>query len=255
MPNPKPVVDSEDDFELVSVDEELSDDTLERAPERVFSLLRGIAKNPVALAKLVARGYSDEAHAEGWALLHRVTRLPEESNPIVVDSKTADALDALDQWDNENFSVIESALARKFPAQRAALFDKLAAGDGPESVLAVETLLDRLASLSKGKLTDNARADKDADAYLEKRGYTAALRKELREKVTQARALPAFATRDSAAVEERANARREALTALHGWWREWATVARKFVKRRDVLINLGLGQRKKRKATEPPAPT
>lgn len=44
-----------------------------------------------------------------------------------------------------------------------------------------------------------------------------------------------------------ATERRKALLELHGWWVEWATVARKHIKRRDVLINIGLGVRKKRK--------
>ncbi|MFO0558737.1 MAG: hypothetical protein U0269_12040 [Polyangiales bacterium] len=256
MPNPKPgrnTDDSNDDFEFVEIEEEPSDDTLERAPTRVFTMLNGIANNPVALAKLVARGYSESAHAEGWALLAPVAALPSTSKPIVIDRKAAEAIDFLDQWDNENFPQISSALKRNFPAQRAAVFDNLGVAEGAASVLAIETLLDRLDKLAKGKLTDDHAKDKEANAYLQKREYSDDVRKSLREKIEQARALPAFSTTDAATIAANDKVRREALLALHQWWTEWATTARKHIKRRDVLINIGIGSRKKRAKSETPA--
>jgi hypothetical protein len=252
MPNPKSGSDDED-FELVEIEEEPSNDTLERAPTRVFDILTGIATNPVALAKLVGRGYSESAHNEGWALLQPVTALPATNKPILIDRTTAEAIDDLDQWDNEHFPQIATALERRFKPQRAALFDNLVVAEGAASVLAVKTLLDRLDQLAKGKLTDDSASDKEADAYLEKRTYTHELRKSLREKVAQAQTLPAFSSTDAETVAEHEARRRAALLALHGWWREWATAARKCIKRRDVLINLGLAQRKKREKPATPA--
>jgi hypothetical protein len=256
MPNPKSgrsTDDDNDDIEFIEIEDEPSDDTLDRAPQRVFKMLEGIANNPVALAKLVGRGYSEAAHAEGWALMQPVTALPATSKPIVVDTKTAAAIDELDQWDNEHFPQIDTALKSRFKKQRDAVFADLVVADGAASVLAIETLLDRLDRLAKGKLTNNSDSDKEADGYLAKRLYTIELRKSLREKIEQARKLPSFSAADAKTVAANEAARRKALLALHGWWSEWATAARKCIKRRDVLINLGIGVRKKRAKVETPA--
>jgi hypothetical protein len=249
---PKPKSRDEDDFELVEIEDEASDDTLERAPERVSKMLRGIANNPVALAKLVERGYSAESHKEGWELLAPCHALPSAATPILVDKSTSDAIAALDEWDNQHFAIIASALARKHAAQRKALFDKLAPAEGAASVLAVETLLNRLAQLAKGTLTKDATKDKAANEYLVRRGYTGEVRKQLSAQVEAARALPAFSAKGGKEQAAEDEARREALAELHGWWREWATVAKKAIQRRDLLINLGLARRKP--PTPAPAP-
>ncbi len=248
MPNPKPV--DEEEITLVEVEDEPSDDTLERAPDRVLAFLRGVANNPTALALLVPHGYSDEAHAEGWGLLTATGALPAATKPIGADSSVADAIAALDQWDNNNFSIIAAALARKFPTQRAAVFKELVAAEGAASVIAVETLLERLAMLEKGKLTDHAKTDKEASAYLEKRGYTLAQRKALAEQVKTAKSLPTPVFESASQSKKRKDARRSALLSLHGWWREWGTLARRKIVRRDLLVNLGLAVRKKKQPAE-----
>lgn len=250
MPNTK---ESEEEVEFVEVEEAPSDDTLERAPGRVLTFLRGVANNPPALAVLVANGYSDDAHREGWALLADTGALP-TATPIVSDKSAAEAIEALDRWDNQNFPVIRSALERRFRAQQRALFDGVAVADGAESVLQVEKLLANLASLSKGKLTDDAAKDKEADAYLEKRGYTHAARKVLAEQVAKAKSLPATVFPAASDEDERKGERRTALLALHGWWGEWATLARTRIKRRDLLVNLGLAQRKRVEKKPEPRP-
>lgn len=254
MPNPKSV--DTDDIELLEIEQDdASDETLARATTRVFQFIEGVANNPPALLLLSARGYTEESHQEAWELLRAATPFTATvATKIVADPKVADAIRTLDAWDNEHFAIIEAALQRKFPAQRAALFRELSAQEGAASVDAVRALLERLAKLAKGKLTDDSAKDKAADALLVQRTYTHALREELAEAVKTAQSLPELSAVDPATSATKEQARRAALLALHGWWKEWATTARKAIKRRDLLVNLGLARRKKsEKKSEPSA--
>jgi hypothetical protein len=251
VPNPKSPDD--DDVELVEIEEdEPSDETLARAPGRVFEFVEGVAHNDPALLLLLTRGYSEDVHSEGWSLLQASAKLKAPSvERVRSDPKVKAAIEAVDAWDNEHFEIIQGIVGRKFSAQKRALFRELKAEQGAASVIAVNTLLERLAALSKGKLTDDSKSDKEADALLEKRGYTHEVRAELAEKVALAKALPELKVPNASAVAERNEARRAALLELHGWWKEWATIARKVIKRRDLLVNLGLAVRKKRVSSGP----
>jgi hypothetical protein len=249
--------DVDEEFEWSEVEQEVpSDKTLERTPERVVRFIHAVAKSEVILGLLAARGYAAEDQAEAWELLRRATQLDATLEPaakkIASDPEVSGAIDLLDAWDNEHFPIIEAALARRFPKQRAKLFENLQVQDGALSVVAVRTLLERLKLLAKGKLTDDAQGDKDANALLVRRMYGEELRAKLARAVDLAQSLPELNAMDDRQQEQRGAQRRAALVALYGWWKEWATTARKAIKRRDQLLLLGLVTRRPRVKEQEP---
>jgi len=220
--------------------------TLDEAPGRAFRFLMGLAKSVPGRAALLSKGFTQAEHDYAWSRLQLLGTLPEMVG--AVDHQVRNAVVELDGWDGPNFEAIESTLLRSFPAQAEFVFDGLSAADGPEAVLAVDTLLTRLDALESGagRAATTRDADRAALDLLAARGYPKAERERLRDLVNLAKTLKPTAMVDSAA-------RRTAQLELYRWHSEWSAHARNADLGRATLITLGLAER--RKATEPePAP-
>ncbi|APR75287.1 Hypothetical protein A7982_00633 [Minicystis rosea] len=217
--------------------------TLDEIPSRVLTFLLGVSKYPTARAALSQRGYTPAEHDHAWSLLTTLGSYPAAPSAGVVDKAVRDAVIEIDAWDEPNFAIIGTALARKHPALVEMIFAGLSPKQGVESVTAVSTLLDRLDKL---ELDPSAEA-KAASSTLADRGYPKAERTRLRDLVSKARAFTA-----ASPVDE--TAREAILRDLYAWHSDWSTTAKAIIKQRRLLIALGLATPQRRKA-EKPAPT
>jgi hypothetical protein len=231
---------------------EISNEVLQRTPERALPFLRGIGTNAQIRNALAAAGYTEAEHAEGWKLLLAVSGFTPARAPVasVDDAKARAVIAELDAWDESGFRRIHAALGRLHPQVDAVLFDGISSGSGAASVVAISTLLDRLDGFEKG-----TKAEKAAMATLDKRGIDASERQRLRaliEVAKQAKLPVDFVPPPPENVEQT-----EKLRELYVWYRDWSETARAVVRRRDHLQLLGLARRKRAKrgaAEEPFAP-
>ncbi|MBI2376580.1 MAG: hypothetical protein HYV07_21470 [Deltaproteobacteria bacterium] len=216
--------------------------TLEETPGKALKLLRAIGTKVQLQSALSACGYDDADHAEGWRLLHAVSGFVpagtlDETNPGV-----RNAIAELDAWDEDGFRIARAALKARFPKQAEALLGNLEASTGPGAVLGVSAFLDRLDVLADSDDPD----DQAAVELLEKRGIGVSERKRLRGLLTQVEELEPpraiVAPDDGTYVEN--------LVKLRSWYEEWSEIARVKVKRRDLLILMGLAQRKARRSAD-----
>lgn len=226
--------------------------TLEETPPRALKLLRAIGMSLLIRAAMASRGYTEADHAEGWALLHAASGFSSaRTADPTFDAGVRDAIAAIDASDEDLFRLVRASLQRRYPDQLAVLLDGVVAETGPAAVVAVKTFLVRLDALSASMFAD----DKAAVALLTSRGVTAEERARLHTLVQQAETAAAVPVVDTAANEALEGAHSEALARLRVWYEEWSEIARVAVKRRDLLILLGLAKRKppKKKPAAPPA--
>jgi hypothetical protein len=192
-----------------------------------------------------AKGYTDADHQEGWSLLHRVSGLTQDAPKADVDVAVRDAINELDNWDEDGYRLVRAALTRRHPAQAEFVLNGLGPATGAAAVLSVKNLLDRLDALESSSDRQPTReADRAALATLEARGLGAAERKRLRGLVQQAETVSPVNPADPAADEAAEKKYLADLAALRAWSIEWAEIARLVVKRKDYLIRLGLARRK-----------
>lgn len=242
-----------------------SPDTLQRAPARALSLLLGVGRAPHIWAHLSTRGYTAAEHATGWKLL-RATDPSAAVDPAAParqnDAAVQDALAQLDAWDNENLPIASVALRRREPEVHAYLFAHgLKHADGAASVRVVGIFLDRVdgvRAVAEGRSKEDVSFDRSqarkALALLHSRGLTDAALGDVRAwlKTVQRGAEPTAAATAAAPAPDTT----AALLALYEWVDEWSQVARRVVKRRADLIQLGLAEKKARKTkgVETPKP-
>src|SRR4051812_45971777 len=98
--------------------------TLDELPGRVLTFLRALGTSPTLRAAMKARGYTNEEHQSGWTLLHRVSGYTPDRPDIAPDADpaVANAIAALDAFDNPNFDAIQATLDRAHPDVSAFLF-------------------------------------------------------------------------------------------------------------------------------------
>jgi hypothetical protein len=220
-------------------------ETLEATPARVLTFLRAAGTSKAIRALLTAKGYTPADHQEGWSLLHRVSGLAEATPDLDTDVAVRDAMNELDNWDEDGFRLVRAALTRKHAAPAAFVLNGLAPATGAAAVLSVKNLLDRLDALEGSPDRQATReADHAALATLERRGLGAAERKRLRGLVQKAQAASPVDPTDATADEAAKQNYLADLAALRAWFLEWADTARVAVKRKDYLIRLGLAKRK-----------
>jgi hypothetical protein len=224
-----------------------SETVLAETPGRALKFLSALSNNAALRAILATKGYTDEEHQRGFALLFKASGYSVSApSPLPMSNDARDAMLVLDAWDEPNFRIIRAALEHRHPAQCKFVFQDLEPATGAGAILSVSTLLDRLDTLEQGKERQATRKeDHAALETLATREYTPKERRRLRELVERASA-PVAPILDapklpSASDEER----RETLRQLWIWYREWSETARGLIKRRDQLILLGLAKRKK----------
>lgn len=245
---------------------QLSRRTLERLPGRVLKFLTALGKYKVIRALLTARGYSDQEHALGWALLHKHAHFQPsaaaggDSTPTA-DDKVSSAIAELDNWDEPNFETILAILERFFPEVAAFLFKDLKPAQGAAAVLSVGTLLARIKSLTSGdERKETRKQDKAALDLLAKRGYTKETWDHLAALVdiaTKGAPVPESTVEQAEARNKDANsetpldpAEEQILVELYKWYRDWSTTASNHIKRRQYLIRLDLASPRTRKKSK-----
>ena len=221
------------------IEQQPSRQTLDEVPKRVFTFVIGVVEVPAVATILGAKGYNDAEHAYAWSRLTRLAVVGPRIAPEVYDRKVRDAIVELDAWDEPNFAVIKAALQRLHPDQAAFVFEGLEPKQGPESVVGISTLLDRLDALQDAPDRVSTRpADHAALATLATRGYTSEERARVRALVNL--------TKTVVVAPPISNEERSTITLeLYAWFNDWATTARSVITRRDHLIRLGLAKRRK----------
>jgi hypothetical protein len=241
--NPPPLADAD---ETVTVGEL----TLEQTPTRLMTLLRGIGTIRPVRDVLRPLGYTPDEHARGWGLLHRCSGFVEGESAD--DTDVADTIAEIDAWDEPTFTIAEAALRHRHPAQHAFVFRDLKPSRGVAAVVGAHTFLSRLDALESAPERAATRAaDHAALATLAARGVTPEERTRVWAMVHDAERLTDDAAPDSrelSAAEQQGR-----LREARAFYEEWSTIARTLVTRRDLLIRLGLAQRKAPAAAEEPA--
>lgn len=222
-------------------DTQVSRQTLEETPNRVLTFLIGVGKSPIIRAALASKGYDSAQHQLAWTLLGKVASYPPIQQAALVDLGVRNAMLELDAWDEPNFAMIKAALERLHPEQSLFVFKDLSPSQGPQSVVGITLLLDRLDALENSPERVNTRTeDQAALATLAQRGYPAEERARLRSLITTAKS--------AGSAEPISDAERVSiLKELYGWICDWGTTAKVVLKRRDHQIQVGVAQRKKAK--------
>lgn len=228
---------------------------LKATPQRALAFLAGVARNPDIQRLLAARGWSLADYEEGWSRLRGSLGYASGTPQSPVRTLASEATEAIDAWDEPTFRIAQATLRYRYPGQHAFLF----AGDvgpvrGVGAILPVVRFLDRLDALERGRGRPKAtrQADAAAVAALAKRGIGAAERKRVRALIEQASQAEGLAPADSrprpptAPPEEDDDAHQAALLALYHWLHEWSELARITIRRRDLLIRLGLASPRRR---------
>jgi CheY-like chemotaxis protein len=211
--------------------------TLDDVPSRVLTFLIAVGESLPIRAALATKGYTEDEHDLAWSLLKKLSIFPPSAPTL--DHGVREAITELDAWDEPNFACIAAALNRLHPEQSKFVFADLEAKQGPESVIGVATLLDRLRKLEQAPERKATRkADHAALATLAARGYTPEERERLHQLVETAQKV--VVTKPISDDE-----RTKALLDLYGWITDWATTAKTVIRRRDHLIKLGIAKRKK----------
>lgn len=198
---------------------------------RALDLLTGFG-DPTVRRALEPYGLDKGEVDRGWALLRQLGEARRVPGPTADNDELLAALDA---WENQWFVVCDVALARSFPDVRAWLFAGLARTSGPDLVVSVPILLDRIEKLGQGK---PARLKEAKTAYerLRKRGLTSQVLGEAHELLGR---LHSFSQVGEDYVPDR---QAKAEQALWDWYLEWSGIARASLKDKRLLNHLGFGR-------------
>lgn len=243
-----------------------SQEVLDETPLRTFTFLRALALRPEIRSALEARGYTLDAHEQGWTLLEQASRAWRRGDTGAEhDQRARSATAELEAWALPTFRIGRAALAHAHPQHEAFVFrgflaSKRAGGVLPKArshqgdaaiIVLVSDLLDRLDELEGSLGREGTReADRAALATLAARGVTPGERARVRGLLGLAMSLGPLP--DGDAPKEEPDAHRNDLLALRAWYEDWAEVARVMIRRRDHLILLGLAKRKSPAAVKPP---
>ena len=231
---------------------EPSDRILESTPARALKFLGAVSTSRTIQAAFFHRGYSKATHDRGWELMLTASGYRRARAAILDNPASSGAIAELDAWDEPNFRVARAAMGDAFPGQAAHVFEGLEPSTGAGAIVSVKTLLDRLDDLENGEDRESTReVDHAALAKLAERGITPEVRAHLRGLITVALGAPEPAATNADTMVANEAEQRAAKRALWGWLNEWSEVARADIRRRDLLIQLGLAKRKKRNADSP----
>lgn len=199
---------------------------------RAVVFLRAVGTNEGIRDAMGSAGFVKEDADEGWRLLRAACEVPR----VAASKRNAsvdEALRKLDDFAKVLAVRVRAALRRVSPDEIAFLLNGLPAKRGT-SVASVAVFLDRCDALSK--------KDRAALAALGKHGIGAGAREEARRWISVATSLEPT-RRAPVAVSG------DPLGELYAWTKDWSDVARTVIVRRDWLIRLGIGRRKKASTT------
>jgi hypothetical protein len=210
-----------------------SDRVLAELPPRATRFLHAIATQAELAAAMASIGYGAEAHAEGLRLLGAALHLESVPHRSAPEPSVRERLERIERWVRQALPRYAIAAVRTDPEWARRLFGDASAHDGDaSSVATLRNLLDRL---------DEADAlGGPAVEALAARGLTRDERARLRADCEAAMRGVAPRAEGAGRVDREAE-----LRALWAWFYEWRLAARSAIARKDWLILLGIGQRKR----------
>ncbi len=195
---------------------------------RGTQFLSSLTKPQVAEA-LARIGFTDDDREDGYRRIREVTAgLLHPGAAGAADPRVVERLDA---WENRWYPVCEATLEHRFPAMHAYVFANLHQTEGPEVIVSVGTLLDRLESAK----TEGVEGADAALELLARRGVDAAQLAAARAILGELRVAPRLPAPSPIGAEELA--RRE--DAMWSWYLEWSKIARAAITSRGVLRAMG----------------
>ncbi|MDX9722737.1 MAG: hypothetical protein RBU37_18460 [Myxococcota bacterium] len=219
--------------------EKLHPTAIDRGLTLGAKFLRGVSINPRVRSILESVGYTEEQHQELWGLYLTLMGNDRKLGNSLIAAEAKAAIEDIDASDEPLFKLAHFSLFARFPEQDAKLFDKLSPQTGYDSVVAMQTFLERLQALREGSPQDQAAAE-----LLRSRPILTADREaELLQAIEVAKGLnrgPTTPTND--------DAYQEAARAFLNHLREWRGIASVLIKRKDDRIMLGLSKRRSTKA-------
>ena len=103
-----------------------SETVLAETPERALKFLSALSNNPALRAILATKGYTDEEHRRGFALLFKASGYNGGAPaPLPMSNEARQAMLELDAWDEPNFRIIRAALEYRHPEQHKFLFQRI----------------------------------------------------------------------------------------------------------------------------------
>lgn len=201
---------------------------------RVLDFLVGVGHRDARRA-LEGLGFTDADLEEGWKRLRALSYV----SALGPSETAADPLIELAAWESRWFPICEVVLRLNFPAVHAVVFHKLRRTEGPEVVMGVTTLLDRLEAIARpeedGGLGEEGRR---ARALLEKRNLTGEVLAQGRRLLARIGQEPDAPSEDELDAQDR-EARTAAEQHLWSWYLEWSALARLAISDRRLLRSLG----------------
>lgn len=234
----------------MKTDKQISRSTLDETPARALTFLRTAGTSAPVRRALAARGYTEKEHAIGWSLLLKCSSYRAPA-PVFERPGAMDAIRELDAMDEGLFRTTRATLERLHPAQGVFLFDGIEPEKGAASVVMMSLFLDRVDALEASPERVATRVeDQAAIETLAARGLTATERTRLRGLIELAKNVDGNGVTLEETDEVMTDERMADLTALRGWFVDWAETAKLAVGRRDHLVRLGLAQRRKAKSQD-----
>lgn len=237
------------------------------------AFLHGSQKKEI-MRLLAMRGFSAQERSKGAQLLMAVLNREAQQEPSPEELTQKTLLLQLDAWENEWFPIARVILEQYYPEQDKRIFHQLTQQQGLAVISSVSKFLVRLEQLA----ASTEKKDKQAMSHLESRGLSTSERKKAKDLLSQLLGLESLPSEEHALQAlteahqptlahltdppeeepEEINdttdaAYQEALDSLNRWYREWSTIARKVITRKDYLIALGLRQRAPKKPSTPEA--
>jgi hypothetical protein len=220
----------------------VTDLTLERAPGRALTFLRGAGEKEVS-ELLQPVGWTKDRLDEGYSLLNALRDLA-VFTPPAPHGPVAAAVAICEGWKATGLVRARAMLLISYPDVESTMFhDFDNTAKGAQAVLDVDTFLERRTGLEKGVgRKGNRKADHAALEVIERSGTTREVLIELASAVRTARTYVASPVTEVVDPE----VRRQALRRIYAWLTAWSDVARTVLKRRDYQIRLGIAKRKPR---------
>ena len=209
--------------------------SLSQKATRMLEFLLGM-RNGRIVAWVRPFGFTDAEYREGWSLLGAVGRAqldvaPEEPTYDPVTLRQAD------DWENKWFVIADATLTRHAPDAHAWLFKNLSQTEGAAVVVSVGTFVERWENLDKAE-SGAPKSGKAAKKKLAERGLTKAVIDEAKG-LLQKLAEVSGPVPNLPDLEADAEQIAKAEEAMWAWYLEWSRIARKVIRQRSLLRQLG----------------
>lgn len=215
--------------------------TVGQKAQRLLRFLMGLG-NAANMRELQQYGFDQAALDEGWALLRQTStsrlRVQRSAGPA------RDQIELLDAWENHWFPIASAVLLRHHPEVHARVFQNLGQTEGKEVVLSVSTLVERIDELTTS-------GDTAALATLNKHGLGEEALGVARGLLVQVMQPPPVEPPPAAGAPVFVQATED---AMWSYYLQWSAIARRAIKDRRQLRELGFLRSSRNGADEDETP-